>query len=122
LQAEPPRHAGKSELPAAEAVALAGLLHYQPGSVVSRTILSRETGTVTLFAFDETQGLSEHTAPFDALVQVLEGEVEITIDGKPLRARTGDAVLMPAHRPHALAAITRLKMLLTMIRSRPAQP
>ncbi|HSA91924.1 MAG TPA: cupin domain-containing protein [Terriglobales bacterium] len=103
-------------------MALAGLLRYQPGSVVSRTILSRETGTVTLFAFDETQGLSEHTAPFDALVQVLEGEVEITIDGKLLRAQAGDAVLMPAHRPHALAAITRLKMLLTMIRSQPAQP
>jgi quercetin dioxygenase-like cupin family protein len=106
-----------SEIPVAEAVGLMELVSYQEGSVISRVLVSRETGNVTLFAFDEGQGLSEHTAPFDALVQVLEGEVEISIDRKPMHAKTGDLVLMPAHRPHALKAITRFKMLLTMIRS-----
>lgn len=96
-----------AEIPVAEAVGWKELVSYQSGSVVSRVLLSRETGNVTLFAFDEGQGLSEHTAPFDALVQVLEGEVEISIDRKPL----------PAHRPHALKAITKFKMLLTMIRA-----
>ena len=104
-------------LPPSEAIALAGLVAYQEGSVVSRTLVKRDTGNVTLFAFDEGQGLSEHTAPFDALVQILEGEAEITISGKPLRARAGEVVLMPANQPHALRAITRFKMLLTMIRS-----
>lgn len=100
-----------------EAVALAALVAYQEGSVVSRTLVKGEKGNVTLFAFDEGQGLSEHTAPFDALAQILEGEAEITISGKPLRARTGEVVLMPANQPHALRAVTRFKMLLTMIRS-----
>jgi quercetin dioxygenase-like cupin family protein len=106
-----------SEVPVSEAINLLNLISYQEGSIVSRTIVSRETGNVTLFAFDETQGLSEHTAPFDALVQVLEGEVEIRVDSKPLRAKLRDIVLMPAHHPHALKAITKFKMLLTMIRS-----
>lgn len=106
-----------SEVPVSEAINLLNVISYQEGSIVSRTIVSRETGNVTLFAFDETQGLSEHTAPFDALVQVLEGEVEVTVDSKPLRANPGDVVLMPAHHPHALKAITKFKMLLTMIRS-----
>lgn len=106
-----------SEVLVSEAINLLNLISYQEGSVVSRTIVSRETGNVTLFAFDEAQGLSEHTAPFDALVQVLEGEVEVTVDSKPLRAKAGDIVLMPAHHPHALKAITKFKMLLTMIRS-----
>jgi quercetin dioxygenase-like cupin family protein len=108
----------KSEIPVAQAVGLLELVSYQEGSVVSRVLISRDTGNITLFAFDEGQGLSEHTAPFDALVQVLEGEVEISIDRKPLRAKVGDLVLMPAHRPHALKAITSFKMLLTMIRSK----
>ena len=106
-----------SEVPVSEAINLLSLISYQEGSIVSRAIVSRETGNVTLFAFGETQGLSEHTAPFDALVQVLEGEVEVTVDSKPLRAKPGDVVLMPAHHPHALKAITKFKMLLTMIRS-----
>ena len=106
-----------SEIPVAAAVGLSTLVGYQDGSVVSRVLVGRDTGNVTLFAFDQGQGLSEHTAPFDALVQVLEGEVEISIDRKPVRARPGDLVLMPARRPHALKAITRFKMLLTMIRS-----
>jgi quercetin dioxygenase-like cupin family protein len=106
-----------SEVPVSEAISLLNLISYQQGSIVSRTIVSRETGNVTLFAFDETQGLSEHTAPFDALAQVLEGEVEVAVDRKPLIAKPGDIVLMPAHHPHALKAITKFKMLLTMIRS-----
>lgn len=102
---------------AAEAIPLVDLVSYQAGAVVSRVILSRETGNVTLFAFDQGQGLSEHTAPFDALVDVLEGEAEIVISGKQLRAKTGEIVLMPAHQPHALRAITQFKMVLIMIRS-----
>ena len=101
----------------AEAIALTGLVAYQPGSVVSRTLVSKPTGTVTLFAFDDGQGLSEHTAPFDALVQILEGEAEITISGKSVRARAGEVVLMPANQPHALRALSPFKMLLIMIRS-----
>ena len=116
MSAEKPRTG--SEIPAAQAVALLEFVSYQEGSVVSRVVIKRDTGNITLFAFDEGQGLSEHTAPFDALVQVLEGEVEISIDREPLRAKVGDLVLMPAHRPHALKAITRFKMLLTMIRSK----
>lgn len=93
------------------------MVAYQEGSVVSRTLVSKPTGTVTLFAFDEGQGLSEHTAPYDALVQMLEGEAEITVAGKRIHARAGEMVLMPANQPHALKALTRFKMLLTMIRS-----
>ena len=93
------------------------LVAYQSGSVVSRTLVKKPTGTVTLFAFDAGQTLSEHTAPFDALVHILDGEAEITISGKPIRARAGEVVLMPANQPHALLAITPFKMLLTMIRS-----
>lgn len=84
---------------------------------MSRTLLNRATGTVTLFAFDESQGQSEHTAPFDALAHVLEGEAEIAIAGKPLRTKAGEAVLMPAGKPHALRAVTKFKMLLMTIRS-----
>ena len=107
----------KGEMPIAEVVRLADLVKYQEGSVVSRTIVKRATGTVTLFAFDEGQGLSEHTAAFDAVAHLLEGEVEITVSGKPLRVTAGEAVLMPANQPHALKALSRFKMLLTMIRS-----
>ena len=96
---------------------LEGLIDYQEGSVVSRTIIDKKTGTVTLFAFDEDQGLSEHTAPFDALVQVLDGRAELTIGGELVRAGAGETVLMPAHVPHSLHAPEPFKMLLTMIRS-----
>jgi quercetin dioxygenase-like cupin family protein len=105
------------EIPDAEAVPLRELVNYQAGSVVSRTIMKRPMGTVTLFAFDEGEGLSEHTAAFDALAQILEGDAEIVISGKAVRAKAGEAVLMPAHQPHALKAITRFKMVLTMIRA-----
>lgn len=107
----------KREIPIAEAVRLIDLANYQDGAVVSRTIINRTTATVTLFAFDEGQGLSEHTAPFDALAHVLEGEAEIVVSGKPLRTIAGDAVLMPANQPHSLKALGKFKMLLTMIRS-----
>ena len=95
----------------------AGLIDYQEGSVVSRTIIDKKTGTITLFAFEENQGLSEHKAPYDALVFVLDGEVEITISGKPLRLRQGEITIMPANEPHSLTAKTKFKMLLTMIKS-----
>jgi len=107
----------KREIPAAEVVRLAELVNYQEGAVVSRSLVGRATGTVTLFAFDEGQGLSEHTAPFDALAHVLEGAAEITVAGRPLLTNAGEAVLMPANQPHSLKAVTRFKMLLTMVRS-----
>jgi len=95
----------------------AELINYQDGAIVSRELVKKPTGTVTVFAFDEGQGLSEHTAPFDALVQVLEGEVEIMISGKPHHVAGGELILMPANQTHALKAFTRFKMMLTMIRS-----
>lgn len=106
-----------NELPGALPVAPLALAAYQDGAVVSRTLLKRAGGTVTLFAFDEGQSLSEHTAPFDAIAHVLEGEASITIAGAPLTLRAGEMVLMPANQPHAVHAPTRFKMLLTMIRS-----
>ena len=96
---------------------LIDLVQYQPGSVVSRTLVNEKAGTVTLFAFDEGEGLSEHTAPFDAMVELLEGEAEVAISGRPFRLKQGEMVIMPANEPHALKALTRFKMLLTMIRS-----
>lgn len=96
---------------------VADLVAYQAGAIVSRIVVKRETGNVTLFAFDAGQELSEHTAPYDALVQVLEGEAAITIAGRPYRVGAGEMLLMPAHQPHALKAVAPFKMLLTMIRS-----
>lgn len=101
----------------AQPVMLVDLIEYQEGSVVSRTIIDKETATVTLFAFDEGQGLSEHTAPFDALVHTLDGEVEVTISGKTFPLKKGEMIIMPTNQPHALKAIKRFKMLLIMIRS-----
>ncbi len=95
----------------------AELANYQEGAVVSRTLINQKTGTVTLFAFDAGQELSEHTAPYDALVQVLDGETTITIAGQSYQLKPGDAIIMPANEPHAVKALTRFKMLLTMIRS-----
>jgi quercetin dioxygenase-like cupin family protein len=96
---------------------LADLINYQTGSVVSRTIIDKTAGTVTLFAFDQGQGLSEHTAPYDALVYIIDGEAEVTISGKPVRLKTGETTIMPANEPHALTAVTKFKMLLVMVRS-----
>ena len=101
----------------AQAANPALVMQYQAGAVVSREILKKKTGTVTLFAFDEGQGLSEHTAPFDALVHLLEGEAEILISGAPHVLKAGDMIVMPAGQPHALKALTPFKMMLTMIRS-----
>ena len=102
---------------ATQAVRLIDLVDYQEGSVVSKTIIDKKTGTVTLFAFDTGQGLSEHTAPFDALVYLLDGEAEVTISGESLRLKAGQMVIMPARQPHALKSIKKFKMLLIMIRS-----
>ena len=104
-------------LAAASVAKVAELINYQEGAVVSREIVKKPQGNVTLFAFDEGQGLTEHTSPFDALVQVLEGVAEITIAGQSHRVRGGELILMPAHQPHALMAVERYKMILTMIRS-----
>jgi len=109
--------ANPSEMPGATPVAALSLVSYQDGAVVSRILLKRGGGTVTLFAFDEGQSLSEHTTPFDAVAHVLEGEALITIAGLPLSVPAGDIVLMPANQPHAVAAPRRFKMLLTMLRS-----
>ncbi|MCX6615829.1 MAG: cupin domain-containing protein [Acidobacteria bacterium] len=96
---------------------LAELTSYQQGSIVSRQIISRKTGTVTLFAFEQGQELSEHTAPYDALVYVLDGEAHIRIAGRPFVLQPGDMINMPANQPHAVKAEQRFKMLLIMIRS-----
>lgn len=96
---------------------LGEMVSYQEGTVVSRTLVKKPTGTLTLFAFDEGEGLSEHTAPFDALVYVIEGTVEISISGKPYVVGAGQTITMPADEPHGLKARTRFKMLLAMIRS-----
>ncbi len=93
------------------------LIEYQEGAVVSREIIRKEAGTVTIFAFDKGEGLSEHTAPFDAMVQVVDGKAEIIIDGKSNILDAGEMIIMPANVPHALNALERYKMVLTMIRS-----
>jgi quercetin dioxygenase-like cupin family protein len=100
-----------------EACSLSGLIEYQEGAVVSRTLIKKEKGTVTLFAFDQGQALSEHTVPHDALVYLLDGEAEITISGKAHRLKEGETILMPGNEVHAVTAIGRFKMVLTMIRS-----
>ena len=105
-----------STVPKSEVLNIAELVSYQAGSVVSRQITKADAGNVTLFAFDKEQELSEHTAPFDALVHVLDGDAEIRISGKAFHLKNGDAIIMPADEPHALKAISRFKMLLTMIR------
>lgn len=96
---------------------LSELIGYQEGAVVSKTLIAKKTGTVTLFAFDAGQGLSEHSAPFDATVSLVEGEAEMTVSGKPFRVREGEIVILPANEPHAVRALSRFKMLLIMIRS-----
>jgi len=98
-------------------IRLEDLIEYQEGAVVSREIMRKETGTVTIFAFDKGEGLSEHTAPFDAMVQVIDGWAEITISGNKNLVDEGDMIIMPATDPHALHAVEKFKMVLTMIRS-----
>lgn len=107
----------ENEIIKSEPIDLINHVEYSTDSVVSKTLTDKKTGTITLFAFDEGQGLSEHTAPFDAVVQILDGKAEITIDGNPVRVPAGKMIIMPADIPHSLKAIKKFKMLLTMIRS-----
>ena len=100
-----------------QAIALAALTEYQTGAIVSREVLRKPTGTVTAFAFDAGQALSEHTAPFDALICVLDGEAEMQIAGKKHPVEAGQMIILPANKPHTVKAVTRFKMLLVMIRS-----
>ncbi len=101
----------------AQVAKLSELIDYQDGSIVSKEIIKKEKGTVTLFAFDKGQGLSEHTAPFDALVYNIDGKAEVLIEGKTHLLEAGEIIIMPANKPHALKAIERFKMLLIMVRS-----
>ncbi len=103
--------------PVSQVLHLTEMAGYQEGAVVSRQITKSDTGNITLFAFDKDQGLSEHTAPFDAFVHILEGEAEVTISGQAYILMAGDAIIMPAQQPHALKALQKFKMLLTMIRA-----
>jgi quercetin dioxygenase-like cupin family protein len=102
----------------AVALNLAEMTQYQPGSIVSRILLQGETGTLTVFSFDEGQALSEHTVPFNAFIQVLDGEAEITIGGQPVTVRSGEIVLMPGGISHRVRAVKRFKMLLTMFKDK----
>ena len=106
-----------STAPKSEILNLAEMVSYQTGSIVSRQITKANSGNVTLFAFDAGQELSEHTAPFDALVHIVEGEAEIIISGQSFHLKSGEAIVMPADDPHAVKATSRFKMLLTMIRN-----
>lgn len=107
----------QGELQPSRVIDLAGGVEYAENSIVSRTLIDKSAGTLTLFSFDAGQGLSEHSAPFDALVQIIDGAMEISIGGKNHRVNAGQMILMPANVPHALRPITKSKMLLTMIRS-----
>lgn len=102
---------------AGKALDVLGLIEYQEGAVVSRTVADKPIGTVTVFAFGEGQGLSEHTAPYDAIVHIVDGEVDIMISGNVVRAKAGEMVIMPANEPHSLKAATKFKMILIMIRA-----
>ena len=107
----------ENEIIKSEPIDLINHVEYSTDSVVSKTLTDKKTGTITLFAFDEGQGLSEHTAPFDAVVYIIEGEAEITISGKTQLVKTGEMIIMPANDPHALRAVERYKMVLTMIKA-----
>ncbi len=102
--------------PLGKAADAAGLVKYQAGTIVSRTLIQKPAGTITLFAFAAGQELSEHTAPFDALVQILDGQAEIVLSGKPMRVAAGQMVILPAGKSHAVKAVERFKMMLVMIR------
>jgi quercetin dioxygenase-like cupin family protein len=96
---------------------LINLIDYQEETIVSKTLIDKKAGTITLFAFDKNQGLSEHTAPYDALVIILEGKVKITISGKSFKLKKDDTIIMPVNKPHAVNALTQMKMILVMIHS-----
>lgn len=100
----------------AKVMRLKDLVAYQEGTVASRTLVNKRAGTITIFSFDKDEGLSEHTAPYNALVTILDGEAEIWIGGQTFQVKEGESIILPANVPHALSAITRFKMMLTMIR------
>ncbi len=104
-------------LATAQIMKIISLAEYQENSIVSRALIDKKTGTVTFFAFDQGQGLSEHVAPFDAVISILEGEAEVAISGKIFRLRDGEMIILPAHKPHALKATKKFKMMLTMIKA-----
>ena len=108
--------ADKPKIASSEVFDLAGMIDYGQAAVVSRTLMENAAGTVTLFAFDADQGLSEHTTPFDAMVQVIDGQGEFVIGGKTFQVSAGRIIVMPANVPHAVRAVERFKMLLTMLR------
>ncbi|OGR81352.1 MAG: cupin [Elusimicrobia bacterium GWC2_64_44] len=107
----------KSEDLRGRALKARDLVGYDKGAVVSRTIIQKPVGTVTIFSFDKGQGLSEHTAPFDAMVEILDGEAEISIERKPVKVKAGEFIIMPANKPHALLAVKKFKMALIMIKA-----
>jgi quercetin dioxygenase-like cupin family protein len=107
----------KSEDLTGQVAAMINLVEYQPGAIVSRTVIDKPAGTLTLFAFDKGQGLSEHTAPYDAMVYILDGVAEVTIAGKSHTVNQGEMIIMPANQPHALKALQPFKMMLVMIKS-----
>jgi quercetin dioxygenase-like cupin family protein len=117
---EPPKHEDKSDKKREElkgkVIHLQELVSYADGAVASRMIISRKAGNITIFSFDENEGLSEHTAPFDAVVTILEGECEVWVAGQTFLMKSGETIIFPANIPHALSAITRFKMSLTMIK------
>jgi quercetin dioxygenase-like cupin family protein len=120
VEYEPPKHEDKSDKKRDElkgkVITLKDLVSYADGAVASRMIISRKAGNITVFSFDENEGLSEHTAPFDALVTILEGECEVWVAGETFQMKTGETIIFPANVPHALSAITKFKMSLTMIK------
>jgi quercetin dioxygenase-like cupin family protein len=117
---EPPKHEDKSDKKREElkgkVISLKELVSYADGAVASRMIISRKAGNITIFSFDENEGLSEHTAPFDAVVTILEGECEVWVAGQTFQMKVGETIIFPANVPHALSAITKFKMSLTMIK------
>ena len=120
VEYEPPKHEEKSDKKREElkgkVINLKDLVSYADGAVASRMVISRKAGNITIFSFDENEGLSEHTAPFDALVTILEGECEVWVAGQTFQMKTGETIIFPANVPHALSAITKFKMSLTMIK------
>jgi quercetin dioxygenase-like cupin family protein len=112
---EKKEHPSREEL-LGKVMRLKDLVAYQDGTVASRMIVFKDAGNITLFSFDEGEGLSEHTAPFDAVVTILDGECEVWVAGETHRLKEGETIIFPANKPHALSAVTRFKMMLTMIR------
>jgi quercetin dioxygenase-like cupin family protein len=118
VSGEKKEHPGREEL-LGKVFSLKDLVAYQDGTVASRMIIFKDAGNITLFSFDEGEGLSEHTAPFDAVVTILDGECEVWVAGETHRLKEGETIIFPANKPHALSAVTKFKMMLTMIRECP---